>query len=155
MLITSPSSHRLRLWLGTAGLIPFCALSLWMQFSDSPHLLTVFSAYSCAILSFLAGTLWGQVITASNPCKLSLLLLSNLFSLLAWAALVLVMFGYSHLGILLYMFAYLGLFAFEHKLIFQNYTTDQLIKLRNYWQLRAVLTGLVVLFHALALIGSL
>ena len=92
---------RLRLGLGIAGLIPFVFFAL---LAASPTLMSelpfehallnswshpefeLFVAYSAVILSFMAGTLWGNSLdTDISHFNQSIVIVSNIVALLAWA----------------------------------------------------------------------
>jgi hypothetical protein len=93
----APDRNRiLGLTLGTAGLIPFVALSITLIVGARPFglseelLAATLVAYGAAILSFLGGILWG--LTLRHPTGLSArpeLVASVLPPLLAWFALLL------------------------------------------------------------------
>ncbi|OOE98493.1 DUF3429 domain-containing protein [Salinivibrio sp. IB643] len=90
--VRSSSSERTMLNLGYLGLLPFAG-ALVVSWTG----LTVFGlageqlfiTYSAVILSFLSGVLWGSGLD-NTPPTLSryALVLSNVFALLAWGALV-------------------------------------------------------------------
>ncbi|WBA10775.1 DUF3429 domain-containing protein [Salinivibrio kushneri] len=92
MMKPQPASRDTMLQLGYLGLLPFIGgvLVTWADltlFGLSGEQL--FLSYSAVILSFLSGVLWGNGIDHfSHKLSRNALLLSNLFALLAWGALI-------------------------------------------------------------------
>lgn len=89
---SQPSARDTMLQLGYLGLVPFIGgvIITWADltlFGLSGEQL--FLSYSAVILSFLSGVLWGNGIDHfSHKLSRNALLLSNLFALLAWGALL-------------------------------------------------------------------
>ncbi|MDD9891277.1 MAG: DUF3429 domain-containing protein [Gammaproteobacteria bacterium] len=77
--------------LGYLGLIPFLgaaalALSGQLLLGLEPELM--FVGYSAVILAFLCGSLWGKGLgIVDSPASRTLLVVSNLFAVLAWVSL--------------------------------------------------------------------
>lgn len=138
--------------LGYLGLLPF-VIGLWLIASDS-NLFNVsgelwFVSYSAIILSFLSGALWGNGIDHSSAkLSRSALLLSNLFALLAWGALL----GSSQslsVAVILLACGY-GLVWFAEQVVRKTEKED---KPTGYQSMRAKLTATVILLHCVALIA--
>ena len=101
----------------------------------------VFLAYSAIILSFLAGTLWGKWETfPSNRRSATVLIFTNLTSLLAWVSLTVIHISQflSILAVALLAAGYLGILGVERTLKSSS---------RGYWNLRISLTTVVVFLH--------
>ena len=88
-----PDMHaKTRTCLGIVGLIPFVGLTLTALLGSSPSsYLLALVGYGAIILSFLAGSLWGQLLSTHNPVGL---VVTNLLALGAWAALGLALAGW-------------------------------------------------------------
>ena len=87
------SNHSTMLSLGYLGLLPFIG-SIILVLADKQLFglsgQQIFIAYSAVILSFLSGILWGTVIgNFQSKFGMASLILSNVFALMAWAALLL------------------------------------------------------------------
>lgn len=81
---------RITAWgLALAGLIPFvgCAAMMLLSPVEREVWLGALIAYAAVILSFLGGTRWGAELAGPAP-RSSILILSNLPALVAWAALL-------------------------------------------------------------------
>ncbi len=134
------------LGLGYAGLLPFIitTLMLWGDWS-LPWLDPQFAfiSYSATILSFLAGTLWGRVLSlyASNNIN-NLLILSNLYALLAWFSLLLAV---PAVGLVTLSFGYFSLLSIEKNC--HNLPVNP-----QYRRMRVRLTSVAVVCHLLMLI---
>jgi len=139
--------------LGYAGLIPF-VIPVWLLLDQlwfglelqgavpfgiyAPY---IFISYSAVILSFMSGTLWAswQMVDNKNLAKFAVLI-SNLFALNAWCALLLIyiapiMAAYS---VTFLMFGFISLLWVEHLI-------GGLEKV--YWRMRLSLTGIVIILH--------
>lgn len=136
--------------LGYLGLLPFL-FSLLLLFSDTTlfnlngH--QFFIAYSAVILSFLSGVLWGNGIDHYyHRLSRNILVLSNLFVLLAWGALLQ---GYTHYitATLLLASGYIAVWYAE-KLIRK---VEQEVAPKGYQLMRGKLTCGVLLMHFIAL----
>ena len=138
--------------LGYAGLIPFlaAAAAVTMDMSIGPlDAGEVFLTYSAIILSFLGGALWGKARELlESSLSISLLLLSNLFALSAWAVLLL---GESWLipGLLISMTGFSALYLVE------RITADRLLAEVGpvYLQFRWTLTVVVCAAHLVVMIA--
>ncbi|NVC92281.1 DUF3429 domain-containing protein [Vibrio natriegens] len=146
--MTTTRSTMLR--LGYLGLIPFL-FSLVLIITDttlfnlSGH--QFFIAYSAVILSFLSGVLWGNGIDHYyHRLSRNILVLSNLFVLLAWGALLQ---GHTHYvtAILLLAAGYIAVW-FSEKLIRK---VEQEIDPKGYQGMRGKLTCGVLLMHGIVL----
>lgn len=60
-------------------------IALWLSWADQPFLGVWFVSYALIILSFMVGTLWGQMVTASRHIK-AIALATNCIVLAAWFA---------------------------------------------------------------------
>ena len=134
--------------LGYAGLVPFCA-AVWASYAElsvgawsASHL---FLSYSVIILSFLAGVLWGKAkeLEESNVSR-SLLIVSNLFALTAWLA-VLLGRNYLSAGLAVSMTGFILVYLVEYK------TQGSLPQGMDsaYLKFRLTLTSVVCLSHLL------
>ena len=127
-------------YLGYLGLAPF-ALTLALDYTDA-QLFTqppaqIFIFYSAIILSFVSGTLWRQQSSNLNTKRQ---LLSNLFSLLAFASLL----CSQQIAIIVLATSYLTLLCCEY--LFDRNAPD----CRDYLIMRFHLTALVILIHIIA-----
>ncbi|GIU45361.1 DUF3429 domain-containing protein [Shewanella marinintestina] len=143
------SEKTIWLGLGYAGLLPFIITTVmswagWVTPWLDPKF--AFISYSATILSFLAGTLWGRVLSlyASNNIG-NLLILSNLYALLAWFSLLLAV---PAVGLVTLSFGYFSLLSIEKNC--QNLPVDQ-----EYRRMRVRLTSVALLTHFLMLINIL
>lgn len=139
--------------LGYTGLIPFI-IPVWLMFDQiwfglglrnavlfgisAPQ---IFIAYSAVILSFMSGTLWAswRVVKSQSLAKFAVLM-SNLFALSSWCALLLmhsvpIMAVFS---VTLLMLGFISLLWVEHLI-------SELKK--SYWRMRLLLTGIVTVLH--------
>jgi len=103
--------------LGYLGLLPFIGGLVLMMFKETLFELfgqQIFITYSAIILSFLSGVLWGAALEGfDNTLGRTALILSNLFALAAWAALLLD--GYAKLAVALLAIGFLAVwFAEKH-----------------------------------------
>ncbi|MFT5718618.1 MAG: hypothetical protein ACJAWS_003013 [Oleiphilaceae bacterium] len=121
--------------LGILGLIPFLGSVYWNTDPQSIFGLTpvkVFSTYSSVILTFLAGTLWANVIASRNSESLApssvnktlsfvgqqeniaiaFALISNLFAIVCWVLLMLPDEFYA-ISLVAQLFAFIIIFCFE------------------------------------------
>lgn len=125
--------------LGYLGLLPFIA-SLYLStetviFGISTK--QAFIAYSAVILSFIAGTIWRR---ESKNYHDKQNIISNLFSLLAFVALLL-----DHkIALIILAVSFIILFLYEKHLVQQNKI------LNDYMSMRFWLTVIVVLLHITA-----
>ncbi|ENO1314924.1 DUF3429 domain-containing protein [Vibrio parahaemolyticus] len=138
--------------LGYLGLVPFL-FSLLLIVSDTTLFnlsgQQFFIAYSAVILSFLSGVLWGNGIDHYyHRLSRNILVLSNLFVLLAWGALLQ---GNTHYiaAILLLATGYAAVWYAE-KLI-RNVELE--VDSKGYQGMRNKLTCGVILMHGLVLIA--
>lgn len=136
--------------LAYLGLIPF-ALSLICIWADktlfglSAH--KVFIAYSAVILSFLSGVLWGNAIDhMKTSLSRNALLLSNLFALIAWGVLLHSPESYVW-SVLVLLFGFVAIWFAEKKIR----EVEKENSPADYQPMRNKLTGIVALFHLVAL----
>ncbi|MGS0695176.1 DUF3429 domain-containing protein [Shewanella sp. 0m-4] len=143
------SNQQVWLGLGYAGLLPFIIATVmtWADWSlpwFEPQF--AFISYSATILSFLAGTLWGRVLSLYSVDNLgNLLILSNLYALLAWFSLLLSM---PIVGLIALAFGYFSLLSIEKN-------CDNLPVNNSYQRMRTRLTYVALLTHLLMLIKLL
>ncbi len=154
--------------LGLLGFLPFAA-GAWLIVSGDSFLSidprSLFSSYSAIILSFLGGVLWGRGLTlAQTGLRNCLLLLSNIFALIAWFTLLLAAPG-SGLTLIVLMLGYVAVYGAERslgKLTFQDQDStasepgsrSESMAERHaaYTRLRSLLTSLVVGAHLVVLL---
>ena len=130
---------KLLTYLGTS---PFF-LAIYISFSNQPFLgisgTQWFLTYGLVILSFMAGTLWGQVITASLSVKW-VALATNVITLAAWFAFLL---AESYLVLLIIMLGFVALYLLELLLM------SHIKRPEYYLALRLRVSALVVLAHGM------
>ena len=136
--------------LGYAGLLPFFAAA-WATHANIPFgewsASFVFLSYSAIILSFLSGALWGKAkeLEESDVSRM-LLILSNVFALTAWLAILL---GETYLsaGLAISLIGFILVYLIEQK------TQGLLLKDIGsaYLKFRRGLTTGVCLAHVLIL----
>lgn len=100
--------------LGSLGIIPFLIALIVMIWKPNIGL-RMFSLYSLAILSFLAGSWWSSALMARGPTesqRMAVLLISNVCVLLGLVLII----GFPRWGILGLAAAYTGLLVGEQKL---------------------------------------
>ncbi|PKG74631.1 DUF3429 domain-containing protein [Shewanella sp. Choline-02u-19] len=142
-------NERVWLGLGYAGLLPFIlsTLMVWLGWQlpwFSAHF--AFISYSAIILSFISGTLWGRALALSTSGTIGrLLILSNLYSILAWVALLL---NQEVISLAILSVGYLSLLAVEKK-------SQALCLNDDYLSMRHRLTLVAVSMHLLMLIHQL
>ena len=133
--------------LGIVGLTPFIigvALSLHQYEIYGVSGVAIFTTYSLAILCFLAGSLWGQVLKipfSSNNQKI--LIATNILVVIGWAASLtsakFLVAGIIVLGLTFAGIAFLEVKLFKHSAVLQD---------GAYARLRFILTNLVLAAHA-------
>tara|TARA_Y100001970_G_scaffold191819_1_gene233158 strand:- start:4137 stop:4586 length:450 start_codon:yes stop_codon:yes gene_type:complete len=133
--------------LGSLGLIPFVAgLILSARQHDIIDISgeSIFITYSLAILCFLAGVVWGQVLKVpSSHAHQRILIITNILVVIGWAA-VLTSQKFYVLSVTVLTLGFVGVFFLEFTL-FKLSTTRQD---RQYARLRVILTGLVIAVHS-------
>lgn len=134
------------LQLGFAGLLPFLGTligqalnQLWAGRAPAE----LFLIYSALILSFLSGGLWGTVLQGATFRRVTLLLASNALCLLGFAALII---QWQVASLVLLATAFAALLWLERRFV------DPLSDPPGYRLVRAQLTGIVIMLHALMLI---
>ena len=136
--------------LGYLGLLPFIGGLVLLVMDRTFFDLSgqqVFIAYSAVILSFLSGVLWGAALECfGSKLGRGALIFSNLFALLAWAALLLD--GYSKLAVLLLAIGFLAVWFAEKHIR----TAEKSASPDSYQTLRNRLTTGVVAMHLLFLV---
>lgn len=91
--------HRLRNLLGFAGLIPFVSFTLLSAISYYQHTaVLLLISYGAIILSFMAGSLWGQAQDDTHS-RAGPLIASNALALSGWAALYCAVTGWALLAL--------------------------------------------------------
>ena len=133
--------------LGIVGLTPFIIgimLSMLQYEISGISGVVIFTTYSLAILCFLSGSLWGQVLKvpfSSNNQKI--LIATNLLVVIGWAASLasarFLVPGRIVLGLTFAGIAFLEVKLFKHSAVRQD---------GAYARLRFVLTNLVLAAHA-------
>jgi len=125
--------------LGYLGLIPFIAclyLSSETTFFGI-HTIQAFVAYSAIILSFIAGTIWQRDADVYQDKRH---IISNIFSLIAFASLLVV----HQVALILLALSFMFLFVYENSLSKKSKLPT------DYMNMRFWLTQIVVLFHVIA-----
>ncbi|ASG66781.1 DUF3429 domain-containing protein [Idiomarina piscisalsi] len=141
------AKNKLIYTLGFLGLIPFIVSSLAELMQVGSILgfrpLNLLITYGAIILTFLGGVLWGRALhrAASEPTN-ALLILSNVFALLAWLTLLLNSSAWS-LGLQMAGFAIL--LFFEQKLARSSAMTSYM----GYYRIRLILTSAVIVCELL------
>ena len=133
--------------LGSLGLVPFIA---GLVLSAGQHDIigisgeAIFTTYSLAILCFLAGSVWGQVLKV--PFSLAHqrnLIITNILVVVGWTAFLTSQKFYV-LSVAALTLGFAGVLFLEFNL-FKLSTTRQD---RQYARLRVILTGLVIAAHS-------
>ena len=130
--------------LGILGLVPFFAAALGVMFLDELlHAVSqrAFLVYSLAILCFLAGTLWGEVLGSRSAGAAASVLVSNgvvLFAVLATLT------AQPLVAALLLMLGHIAQFWYEANLSWRE---------RWYTRMRGWLSGGAVIAHLMFLVG--
>lgn len=134
--------------LGYLGLLPFIGsvtliLTNTTVFGVAGY--QVFITYSAVILSFLSGILWGSAIDRfSRPLSRKALIVSNVFALMAWTALLLG--GQEHiLATLLLGIGFVSVWFAEKAMR----KTDEISTPSGYQTMRDRLTVSVVIMHGI------
>lgn len=135
--------------LGYLGLLPFIGGLVLMMLNETLFELSgqqIFITYSAIILSFLSGVLWGAALEGfDNTLGRTALILSNLFALAAWAALLLD--SYAKLAVVLLAIGFLAVwFAEKHIRTNQKAASPE-----GYQTMRNRLTLGVVAMHLIFL----
>tara|TARA_R110000744_G_scaffold133033_1_gene241353 strand:+ start:300 stop:707 length:408 start_codon:yes stop_codon:yes gene_type:complete len=129
-------------YLGYLGVAPFGLTLLFEKTTTeifNTSSIQVFIFYSAIILSFIAGTLWRK---ENDTLSIKLQLASNLFSLLAFFALLMP----EKMALMVLSASYLVVLCFEY------YIEQARQENPHYLAMRLQLTVIVVLLHAFAFI---
>ena len=122
------------------GATPFF-LAIYLPLTQQPLLgveaVQWFLTYGLVILSFMAGTLWGQVVNASAQVK-RIALATNIITLAAWFAFLL---AGPVLVLLMLALGFIALYLLEWRVM------DRVPRPEYYLALRLRVTALVVLAH--------
>jgi hypothetical protein len=113
--------------------------------------MVLFISYSAIIVSFLAGTLWGQSSHQSESKNGLLIIFSNIWAVGAWAALLLqMMFQMSAIALIILMLIYTHIIVVE-----ANHKSETSLSnaVSGYMIMRKGITGIVLLMHASLLLG--
>ena len=136
--------------LGYLGLLPFIGGLMLLVLNETLLNLSgqqIFISYSAVILSFLSGILWGAAIdNFSSAFSRAALILSNIFALTAWAALLLN--DYFKVAALLLAIGFFGVWFAERHIR----TTQKTASPEGYQTLRNRLTIGVIALHLIFLI---
>lgn len=135
-------------WLTFTGALPFIgALALnvlgWNFETLNPFWL--FHTYSVIILTFIAGSLWGQASHFKSSKHQYLLLISNIWALLAWLGLVLTIY-LGWVAILINLIGYAHIFWSEQRFLVAQAPI-------NYYRLRRQISVIVIALHFLMIIS--
>ncbi|WP_020207845.1 DUF3429 domain-containing protein [Gilvimarinus chinensis] len=127
-------NQTLRNRLGYAGLIPFVGLALVSVLPDYRHTaLLALVSYGAIILSFMAGSLWGQVQGKAHR-RAGPLIASNALALSSWAALYCAVTGWILIALAGLALGFIACWACERLWVRQA---------PDYRKLRSVLTSIV------------
>lgn len=147
-------------YLGYLGLIPFVvpfgsmcesvlseagihSAAIWGLYA--PY---IFITYSAIILSFLSGILWSKSRRSSAAVRSSFsLIFSNIIAVLAWITLLMI-----NLSPLMMLFAVTLLLCGYASLLLAERAIDSGVEEAPYWQMRLLLTTLVIVMHSVTLI---
>lgn len=128
------------------GALPFY-LALLLYLTDQIFLgvesVNWFLSYGLVILSFMAGTLWGQVIRSDDKgscTTMAIVVISNFITLVAWVIFLLAQLS---TAIVLITLGFIALYVAEVFLLKSNKQPSY------YLSLRLKVTSLVVLAHAI------
>ncbi|UTF59610.1 DUF3429 domain-containing protein [Gilvimarinus sp. DA14] len=128
-------NQTLRNLLGYAGLIPFIGLALACALPDYRHTAVLgLISYGAIILSFMAGSLWGQV-QSETGSRAGALIASNALALSGWAALYYAVTGWPLLALAGLTLGFIACWACERVWVRQE---------AGYQWLRTRLTFIVV-----------
>lgn len=134
------------IYLAYAGTLPFIAASLLLALDVQAipvlgDVGKILSSYALAIISFVAGSHWGKVLSLGNRFAQAVLLISNCIVVIAWL-------GFLSLPlqplIILFIVAFLGLAGID-KILLRNGLIN-----RDYFQTRLVVSAIVVIALAVA-----
>jgi hypothetical protein len=135
--------------LGYLGLLPFIGGLVLLVLNETFFDLSgqqVFISYSAVILSFLSGVLWGAGLESfRSKLGRAALVFSNLFALIAWAALLLD--GHSKLAVALLTIGFLSVWFTEKHIR----TNQKAASPEGYQTMRNRLTIGVVAMHLIFL----
>ena len=128
--------------LAVAGAAPFAAWALLrlLEIETLPflgHVDLTGSTYSALIITFLAGSHWGNSLHSDHSSDYRILLISNLIMLTSWLTLLLIPFGVLHVSAFIVCLIVLLLTDFH--LFRKNQITE------NYYLTRLMVTGLVMM----------
>ena len=133
--------------LGSLGLLPFIA---GLILSATQHDIigisgeVIFITYSLAILCFLAGAVWGQVLKVPfSHAHQRILIITNILVVIGCAA-SLTSQKFYVLSVIVLTLGFTGVFFLEFNLF--KLSTTRLD--RQYARLRVILTGLVIAVHS-------
>lgn len=127
-------------YLTYAGVLPFviCAVSLVFNLTSIPFLgdiKQVLSVYSLVIVSFLAGSHWGQHLNLNDNWGIYLPVFSNLTAILVWIGFLVLPFK---LIIVTFIITFMALLGIDKKLLQHG-----LISTR-YFHRRCIVTTIVI-----------
>ncbi|MFK8027355.1 MAG: DUF3429 domain-containing protein [Gammaproteobacteria bacterium] len=133
--------NNLTIWLAYLGTIPFI-LSAVLVLQDNEGLMStsnlthVLNSYALIIVVFMAGVHWGCYLSDEKSHSISLLLISNVITLIAWFAFLLTPFI---ITLLIYCLAFVVLLFIDSKLL----SLDVISK--EYFKLRLTITSIVIM----------
>ena len=132
--------------LGALGLLPF-VFGIVLTLLETDFLGTngfdIFTSYSLAILCFLSGSLWGQILKDEFfDRNKRTLVMTNVFVVAGWSA-CLASEKYSIISLIVLGIAFCGIFLLEIVLVRQSVMSLN----RDYARLRFTLTALVLSGH--------
>ena len=132
---------KLNKYLAYAGTLPFIVCALLLIFNinllfDINTLKMILSSYGLIIISFMAGSHWGEHLhIQAESWGLSLPILSNVIALAAWFSWLILVFR----GVLL---VYIGLFL--ALMVVDYYLHQQHLISHAYYRTRCIVTAIVI-----------
>jgi len=134
------------------GIVPFLIAILMVAlgstlFSVSGELL--FVTYSAIILTFMAGTLWGQCSHSDESATDHRIpiVVSNIWAIIAWLCVILIQVNEAFLSVVI-LFLALGYFH----VLTQEKKVNLLVVSESYFTLRTQVTCKVIILHLLLLL---
>lgn len=133
-------NDKLKVYLTYAGALPFglCVVCFALHidsvplFGDVTHILSV---YALVIVSFMAGSHWGQHLHLQSQWKRHLPIFSNAVALAMWLAFLVMSFKTL---LIAFIIAFLALLLIDQKLFKHDIITEE------YFRTRCVVTAIVV-----------
>jgi len=132
------------------GVLPFLIAILMVAFESTLFSVSgeqMFVTYSAIILTFMAGTLWGQCSHKSDTSNATPIVVSNIWAIIAWLCVILIQVNEALLSVVILLLA----LGFVHILI-QEKKAKLLAASESYLMLRTQVTCKVIILHLLLLL---